>query len=217
MIKESGKVSAGQVYVELSDRISKIEGGGGGVTPSDRQKLDAIPASASSSNPVALAANVPDITDLTQRVTAVEGDINDIQGLIPSGASSSNKLATIDDTGKTTYSLKIGISGAEQLISFDGRLPDQLTFVCVALTIGSNSWTLIDGEYIFSHNVDVFEHYPLTLSLELPYMDVPTPEQIADYNGIVRAYVSNGMLNLISKRQPTAQSITILYRGLKFA
>lgn len=212
MIKESGKVSAGQVYVELSDRISKIEGGG--VTPTDRQKLDAIPASASSSNPVALAADIPDVTGLTQRVTAAEGDIDNIEALIPSGASSSNKLATIDDTGETTYSLKIGISGAEQLISFNGSLPDQLIFVCVGLTIFSGAWTLTQGEYRFTHSVDVFENYPLTLSLEGSEL---TSEQIADYNGIVRAYVSNGMLNLVSKRQPTAQSITILYRGLKFA
>jgi len=214
MIKESGKVSAGQVYVELSDRISKVEGGG--VSPSDRQKLDAIPASASSSNPVALAEDVPDITGLTQRVTDAEGDIDDIQDLIPSGASSSNKLATIDDTGHTEYSLKIGVSGAEQLISFNGRLPDQLTFVNVSLTILEAAWTLTQGEYIFSHNVDVYENYPLTINLEGPYMDVPTSEQVADYNGIVRAYVSNGKLNLVSKRQPTAQSITIRYRGLKF-
>ena len=212
MIKESGKVSAAQVYIELSDRIEKIEGGG--VTPSDRQKLDAIPASASSSNPVALASQIPDVTGLTQRVATAEGEIDDIQAIIPSGASSSNKLATIDDTGDTKYSLKIGISGSEQLISFNGSLPDQLIFVCVSLTIFSGAWTLTQGEYRFTHIVDVLENYPLTISLEGPEL---TSEQIADYNGIVRAYVSNGMLNLVSKRQPTAQSITILYRGLKFA
>lgn len=210
MIKESGKVSAGQVYVELSDRISKVEGGG--VSPTDRQKLDAIPASASISNPVALAEDVPDITGLTQRVTDAESDIDDIQALIPSGASSSNKLATIDDTGNTEYSLKIGVSGAEQLISFNGRLPDQLTFVNVAVTILRAAWKLTQGEYIASLNVDVYENYPLTLSL----VD-PSPDQVADYNGIVRAYVSNGKLYLVSKRQPTAQSIQIRYCGLKFA
>ena len=211
MIKESGKVSAAQVYIELSDRISEIEGGG--VTPSDRQKLDAIPASASSSNPVALAEDVPDITGLTQRVTDAEGDIDDIQALIPSGASSSNKLATINDTGNTEYSLKIGVSGAEQLISFNGSLPDQLTFVNVSLTILKAAWKLVQGEYILSHDVDVYENYPLTIDLT----DVSTPEQIADYNGIVRAYVENGKLYLISNRQPTANLITIRYRGLKFA
>ena len=210
MIKESGKVSAGQVYVELSDRISKVEGGG--VSPTDRQKLDAIPASASSSNPVALAEDVPDITGLTQRVTDAEGNIDDIQALIPSGASSSNKLATIGDTGDTEYSLKIGVSGAEQLISFNGRLPDQLIFVNISVTILKAAWKLTQGEYIVTLNVDVYENYPLTLNL----VD-PSPDQVADYNDIVRAYVSNGKLYLVSKRQPTAQSIQIRYCGLKFA
>ena len=79
------------VWIELNSKINKIESGE--ISPEDRAKLDAIPATASAINPVALASQIPDVTGLTDRVTAAEGDINDIQAVIPSGASTSDKLA----------------------------------------------------------------------------------------------------------------------------
>lgn len=95
------------VWIELNSKINKIESGE--ISPEDRAKLDAIPASASSINPVALVADIPDLTSLTNRVTAAEGDIDDIQAVIPSGASTSNKLATVSDipTSKRVETISI--------------------------------------------------------------------------------------------------------------
>ena len=98
------------VWIELNSKINKIEAGE--ISPEDRAKLNAIPASASSSNPVALASQIPDVTSLTNRVTAAEGDIDDIQAVIPSGASSSDKLALSSEIPDIT-SLTNRVTAAE--------------------------------------------------------------------------------------------------------
>lgn len=98
------------VWIELNSKINKIESGE--ISPEDRAKLDAIPATASALNPVALESQIPDITGLADRVTAAEGDIDDIQAVIPSGASTSNKLVTASDIPDVT-SLTQRVTAAE--------------------------------------------------------------------------------------------------------
>ena len=90
MIKDSGEVSAKQVYIDLLSRLRNMEENT--LTPEDRIKIDAIPDSAGPTEPVALQSQVPDITGLTQRVTDAEGEIDDIQSIIPSGASIADPL-----------------------------------------------------------------------------------------------------------------------------
>lgn len=90
MIKDSGDVSAKQVYIDLLGRFREMEAGT--LTPEDRVKIDAIPNSAGPTEPVALQSQIPDITGLTQRVTDAEDNIGDIQALIPSAASTADPL-----------------------------------------------------------------------------------------------------------------------------
>ena len=107
-----------------SDGIAKaIEAGGGGVTvdnelsvvsgnpvqnkvitnkindmETDIDNIEAvIPSGATTSNKLATASDIPDVTSLETRIETAETDIDNIEAVIPSGATTSNKLATASD------------------------------------------------------------------------------------------------------------------------
>ena len=58
---------------------------------------EVIPSGATTSNKLATARDIPDVTSLETRIGTAETDIDNIEAVIPSGATTSNKLATTRD------------------------------------------------------------------------------------------------------------------------
>ena len=112
-----------------SDGIAKaIEAGGGGVTVDNELSVvsenpvqnkvitnkindmetdiynieEVIPSGATTSNKLATASDIPDVTSLETRIGTAETDIDNIEAVIPSGATTSNKLATASDVQGNT-------------------------------------------------------------------------------------------------------------------
>lgn len=137
------RVDAGQVYVDLINKIKKIESD---VDPAEIEELKRdvdrlytlVPDGASSDNRFALASDISaidlDIETLSASVSAVGLDVAGINSVIPSGATSTNQLVTKGTVNnKTVYQLitPLGASyweaqaggGYKQSLYCTGKIP----------------------------------------------------------------------------------------------
>ena len=209
------KINVRNIYIELLNKIKNVQGvdkdyvdGLIELVDDEITSLDSdinaitsvIPETASVSNQLATADDIPDVTQIELDLQTLTASVSAIDLLIPSGASSSNQLATADDipaayagsstAGGAANSVKgtLTVDDADyNTYTYNGSHNINLHFRALHCEIPSTGWsntTDADGYYTNQIITDTINAYntPLVSCCGEFRDTVPTSAQKAAFN-----------------------------------
>lgn len=219
------RVDAGQVYVDLINKIKKIESD---VDPAEIEELKRdvdrlytlVPDGASSDNRFALASDISaidlDIETLSASVSAVGLDVAGINSVIPSSASSSNKLVTEDEVPAAQVNADWNASSGVAEILNKPTIPTVHNPIQQELIITTGNWNYdsVDKSYkkTFTLATPLNPDYSPTIS-NIQYMpgSVPCNWIRTIYGGYLS---SNGAtLQIWAFKEPPEDNIRVFVQG----
>lgn len=149
------KINVRNIYIELLNKIKNVQGvdkdyvdGLIELVDDEITALDSdinaitsvIPDTASVTNQLATAEDIPDVTQIELDLQALTASVSAIDLLIPSGASSSNQLVTVAD-------LPV--------------VPQVINPVYVEFTVNSSSWFISDNIYYWTGVINEVLNYTI--------------------------------------------------------
>lgn len=149
------KINVRNIYIELLNKIKNVQGVDKDyvddlieLVDDEITSLDSdinaitsvIPESASVSNQLATAEDIPDVTQIELDLQTLTASVSAIDLLIPSGASSSNQLATANDippvkSGDLTYGLTTDYK------EYNGDYDGTIAFINERVTVNTSGWS----------------------------------------------------------------------------
>ena len=172
------KINVRNIYIELLNKIKNVQGvdkdyvdGLIELVDNEITSLDSdinaitsvIPETASVSNQLATAEDIPDVTQIELDLQTLTASVSAIDLLIPSGASSSNQLATAEDIPV---------------------IPTIINPVYIEFTLDSSNWMLISGKYHQGYTIypNIIESIPPFVFIVPMSGNEATAEENAAFN-----------------------------------